>query len=192
MHWVLVAACGIFSYGMWGLAPWPGIELGPSALGPQSLSHWITGEIPKLNSGRLVSKVAVGSRPSWKRIFIRWKKTVTGRLGRGCVGTACAFLGPGTYSPGLWLWEVHPPLVLIPRPPRASWPMTSSATPVKLHPTLTCFSPLTTCPITVLSSAVSVLEELWSLGSTLQSGPLCGEREQSNCPDVCGLPSPKN
>lgn len=34
-----------------------------------------------------------------------------------------------------------------------------------------CFSPLTTCPITVLSSAVSVLEELWSLGSTLQSGP---------------------
>ena len=48
----LVGACGIFSYsmeilscGMWDLAPWPGIEPRPPALGAWRLSHWITREV---------------------------------------------------------------------------------------------------------------------------------------------------
>ena len=30
---------------MWDLAPWPGMEPGPPALGVQSLSHWTTGDV---------------------------------------------------------------------------------------------------------------------------------------------------
>ena len=37
--WVLVVACGIFSWGMWNLIPWPGIKSGPPALGEPNLSH---------------------------------------------------------------------------------------------------------------------------------------------------------
>ena len=33
---VLVAACGVFSCGMWDLIPWSGVELGPSAMGEQT------------------------------------------------------------------------------------------------------------------------------------------------------------
>ena len=43
--WVLVAACRTFSCSMWDLVPWPGIKLGPPALGAQSLSHWTTREV---------------------------------------------------------------------------------------------------------------------------------------------------
>ena len=43
------------SCGMWDLVPWPGIKLGPPALGEWSISHWTTREVP----GRLV-------RVSWK------------------------------------------------------------------------------------------------------------------------------
>ena len=42
LHWVLVAARGIFSCGMQDLVPWPGIEPGSPALGAWSLSHWTT------------------------------------------------------------------------------------------------------------------------------------------------------
>ena len=35
------------SCGMWDLAPCPGIEPRPPALGAQSLSHWTTREVPK-------------------------------------------------------------------------------------------------------------------------------------------------
>ena len=52
LHWVLIAARGIFSCGlwtlscgMWGLVPGPGIELGRPALGAWSLSHWTTREV---------------------------------------------------------------------------------------------------------------------------------------------------
>ena len=37
-----------FHWGMWDLGPWPGVELGPLALGVQSLSHWTTREVPIL------------------------------------------------------------------------------------------------------------------------------------------------
>ena len=37
------------SCGMWDLVPRPGIEPGPPALGAQSLSHWTTREVPKIN-----------------------------------------------------------------------------------------------------------------------------------------------
>ena len=41
-------SCGMqtLSCGMWYLVPSPGIELRPPELGGQSLSHWITREVP--------------------------------------------------------------------------------------------------------------------------------------------------
>ena len=45
LHWVLVAACRIFSCGMWDLVPWPGIKPGSPAL-MQRLSHWTIKEVP--------------------------------------------------------------------------------------------------------------------------------------------------
>ena len=44
--WVLVAACKIFSCGMWDPVPRPGTEPGPPALRLQSPSHWTTREVP--------------------------------------------------------------------------------------------------------------------------------------------------
>jgi len=46
LHWVLAAARGIFSCGMWDLTPWPGIKLRSRALGAWSPSHWTNGEVP--------------------------------------------------------------------------------------------------------------------------------------------------
>ena len=46
--WVLVAACGIFSCGMWDLVPWQGIEPRLPAMGVRSLGHWTTREVPQL------------------------------------------------------------------------------------------------------------------------------------------------
>ena len=43
--WVLVAACGILSCGVWDLAPWLGIKPRPPALGAWSLNHWNTREV---------------------------------------------------------------------------------------------------------------------------------------------------
>ena len=45
---VLVAGMRTLSCDMWALAPWPGIEPGPPALGAWSLSHWTTREVPSL------------------------------------------------------------------------------------------------------------------------------------------------
>ena len=44
--WVLAVACRIFRCGMWDLVPWPGLDFGPLALGIQSLSQWITRDVP--------------------------------------------------------------------------------------------------------------------------------------------------
>ena len=47
LHWVLVAACELLVEAcMQDLAPRPGIEPGPPALGVQSLTHWTTREVP--------------------------------------------------------------------------------------------------------------------------------------------------
>lgn len=152
--------------------------------------YWLL--FPILNSGHLVSEVAVGSRPSWKRIFICWKKIATGRSGRGRVGTACAFPGPGTYSPGLWLWDVHLRLCLSWDHPEllGQWP----ALPHQWNsiPHSPAFPPWPHVPSLWFHLLCLCWKTFWSLGSTSQSGPPCGEREQSNCPDVCCLPSPKN
>ena len=43
--YIYLAALGL-SCGMWDLVLWPGIEPGPPALGMQSLSQWITREVP--------------------------------------------------------------------------------------------------------------------------------------------------
>ena len=40
-----LSALGL-SCGIWHLVPWPGIDLGPPALGAWSLSHWTTREAP--------------------------------------------------------------------------------------------------------------------------------------------------
>ena len=57
MTYPLVAACRIFSYNIqtlscstWDLFPWPGIEPVPPTLGVQSLSHWTTREVPRMNT----------------------------------------------------------------------------------------------------------------------------------------------
>ena len=49
-------SCGMlaFSYGIWDLVPWPGIEPGPPALGAQSLDHWTTRLSPPSVQFRLV------------------------------------------------------------------------------------------------------------------------------------------
>ena len=43
--WSLAAGMQTLSCGMWGLVPRPGMEPRPSAMGGQSLSHWITREV---------------------------------------------------------------------------------------------------------------------------------------------------
>ena len=55
--WVLLAACGIFSWGMrtlsgsrWDLVPWSGTKPGDPALGTWRLSHWTTGEVPDMTT----------------------------------------------------------------------------------------------------------------------------------------------
>ena len=45
----MVGACGIFSWGMWDLVPWPGIKPGSPALGACSLGHWTTRKVPFAN-----------------------------------------------------------------------------------------------------------------------------------------------
>ena len=42
---IFIAACWIFSCGMWDLVSRPRIEPGPPALGAQSLSYWATREV---------------------------------------------------------------------------------------------------------------------------------------------------
>ena len=44
---IFVAACGIFSCGMWHLVPFPGMEPRLPALGAQSLSRWTTREVSR-------------------------------------------------------------------------------------------------------------------------------------------------
>ena len=43
-----MVACGIFSCGVWDLAPWPGMEPGSPVLRVPSLSHWTTRDAPVL------------------------------------------------------------------------------------------------------------------------------------------------
>ena len=47
LHRVLVAACGIFSCGMWDLVPRPGIKPGSPALIVQRLIPWTIREVPR-------------------------------------------------------------------------------------------------------------------------------------------------
>ena len=51
LSWVLVWHWGslLFSCGLWDLAPWPGTEPEPSALGVWGLIHWATKEVPKVS-----------------------------------------------------------------------------------------------------------------------------------------------
>ena len=46
LHQVFIAACGLFSWGLWDLVPWRGMETRPPAFEVQSLSHWTTREVP--------------------------------------------------------------------------------------------------------------------------------------------------
>ena len=57
LHWVSVAALGIFScgmrtlsWGMWDQVLWPRSEPRPPVLGVRSLSHWTSGEVPQVIS----------------------------------------------------------------------------------------------------------------------------------------------
>ena len=46
---LFIVACGVFSCGMWDLAPWLGIEPRPPALGAQTVSYGTTREVPRTN-----------------------------------------------------------------------------------------------------------------------------------------------
>ena len=47
--YLAVPYLGILNYHMWDLVPWPGIELGPLALGVWNFSHWTAREVPWLH-----------------------------------------------------------------------------------------------------------------------------------------------
>ena len=49
---IFINSCSmqILGCGTWDLVPWPGIELGPPALGEWSLSHWATGPTSGVSS----------------------------------------------------------------------------------------------------------------------------------------------
>ena len=117
-----VAACGIYTCGMWTLGcsmwdpvPWPGIELGPPALGGQSLSHLTTREVPALSfmmqpqkSPCITSTVlhwlqqSQASHPIFKEKVHRPHISVGGVLRSYC-GRAC---GLGDIV-GCHLWKTH-------------------------------------------------------------------------------------
>ena len=119
---IFVAACGIFSCGMWTLScsmwdlvPWPGIELGAPALGVQSLSHLTTREVPALpfmmqpqKSPSITAPVlhwlqqSQASHPIFKEKVHRPHISVRGVLGSYC-GRAC---GSGDIV-GCHLWKTH-------------------------------------------------------------------------------------
>ena len=74
LHQVSVAACRIFTCGVWGLVPWPRNEPGPSALAAWSLSHWTTTEIPENTTLILFSSCIYSSRLSsdgWWKINVK-------------------------------------------------------------------------------------------------------------------------
>ena len=85
--WVifLVAACRVFSCGMWtlsccmwGLVPWPGVEPGPVALGVWSLSHWTTREVLKRSyPGQSIGEECVQSREHTAAIWWTYRNSVS-------------------------------------------------------------------------------------------------------------------
>ena len=85
--WVifLVAACRIFSCGiwtlscpMWGLVPWLGIEPGPVALAIWSLSHWTTREVLKRSYlGQSIGEECVQSREHRAAIWWTYRNSVS-------------------------------------------------------------------------------------------------------------------
>ena len=43
---LFIEACGIFSYGMWDVVPWPGIKPKAPSIDYGPLSHWTTNDVP--------------------------------------------------------------------------------------------------------------------------------------------------
>ena len=70
LPWVLVAALGIFSCGMWNLVPWPRIEPWPPALTAWSLSRWTTREVPLRN----IWGARLGDFQGWEMIRVLIEK----------------------------------------------------------------------------------------------------------------------
>ena len=63
LFWVLVTACRTLNWDMWDLVPWPGDELGPPALGMQSLSSGPPGK----SQGWIIIIFIFWESRSWKR-----------------------------------------------------------------------------------------------------------------------------
>ena len=90
LHWVFVAALGIFSCGMWDLVPWQGSNPGPlPALGAQSLSQWTTREVPHYILKGCWEPEMVKNHWYWQRSSNRpLKNTCIYGAGRTAIGGA--------------------------------------------------------------------------------------------------------
>ena len=67
------------NHGMWGLVPWPGIELEPPALGAWRLSHWTSREVPHSQFLMVVKMPVLGwglGRQRWKLLLGDTKKAL--------------------------------------------------------------------------------------------------------------------
>ena len=74
----LAVACEL-GCGMWGLVPWPGIELEPPALGAWHLSHWTSREVPHSQFLMVVKIPVLGwglGRQRWKLLLGDTKKAL--------------------------------------------------------------------------------------------------------------------
>ena len=89
LHWVLVAACGIFSFSMrtlscimWDLVPWTETEHGPPAMGAWRLSHWTTRRVPRVLTFKVrllvytTPEAPVKDLQSSVEVFELWQRTV--------------------------------------------------------------------------------------------------------------------
>ena len=73
----VIFSCGTrtFSWGMWDLVPWPGVEPQSPVLGVWSLSHWATREVP----GQIIFDKSV-------KVF-QWERTIFQQMMLGKLDT---------------------------------------------------------------------------------------------------------
>ena len=118
---VVVAAHRIFSCSMWDPVPWPGMEPRPPGLGPLSLSHWTTREVPKRlfwnvsiphcpnpnPNPSALKRCSAGPQchlfPPWGPFLSGSRSFTTPSLGTGW----CVFWQPLSLHSGQYMWSLH-------------------------------------------------------------------------------------